>query len=362
MCGESATQLSANLLANNSVAEMESAETRHTGTEVFVTVRNMAGAILWGPQATPSTTRVASLRSDIAESLKPKRPSAALVLLHGGRPLSDEETLAAANLPNSADLSCVLRRGHSAPEGTVVTGTSEACAYSAFEDLDMPSDLMEAVHQLGLEVPTAMQQCAIAPIYRGCDVLGIAPPCTGKTSSFLIGLLSRLDRSQSVCRVLILTATREKANQIHRTIQTLGGGGVTCHALVGGTTNRTSIQKLKDGQHVVVGQCTRIESMISRGVLAVDKVESFVIDDADDLLSRGFEAAISEVAGTLPSTVQVCCFAEQLPTELDLGHLTARIRPPAAAASEDGTRTDIPVLVKVVVSNGSAPLLEQTQD
>lgn len=119
---------------------------------------------------------------------------------------------------------------------------------------------------------------------------------TGKTATFAIGILQRLDVEVRECQALVLAPTRELAQQIVKVAAALGDFmNVKIHACVGGTAVREDIRTLQDGVHVVVGTPGRVYDMLQRRALRFDSVQLFVLDEADEMLSRGFKEQIYNV-------------------------------------------------------------------
>merc|ERR550514_873808 len=92
----------------------------------------------------------------------------------------------------------------------------------SFDDLNIREDLLRGIYSYGFEVPSAIQQRAIAPIIDGRDTIGQAQAGTGKTGAFVIGALERVDYKKHGCQVLIMSPTRELATQTHRVVLALG--------------------------------------------------------------------------------------------------------------------------------------------
>jgi len=201
-----------------------------------------------------------------------------------------------------------------------VTGADEYPVVDSFDDLDLQEGLLRGIYSYGFEKPSAIQQRAIRPVIDGRDTIGQAQSGTGKTATFVIGALQRIDFSQKQCQALILAPTRELANQIHKVVLALGDYlKVRCHVCIGGTSVRDDIDKLRDGQHVVVGTPGRVYDMITKRNLRIDDLLTFVLDEADEMLSRGFKEQIYEIFKTLPPNVQVCLFsATMAPDVLDM--------------------------------------------
>merc|ERR1711912_115297 len=122
------------------------------------------------------------------------------------------------------------------------------------------------------------------------------------------------------CQALILAPTRELANQIQKVALALGDyNRGKCHCCIGGTSVRDDIDKLREGQHLVVGTPGRVFDMIGKRNLRVDDLITFVLDEADEMLSRGFKDQIYDIFKTLPPNIQVCLFsATMAPEILDL--------------------------------------------
>ena len=140
---------------------------------------------------------------------------------------------------------------------------------------------------------------------------------TGKTATFAIGILQRLDVELVACQALVLAPTRELAIQIVKVISALGDFmNVKVHACVGGTAVREDIRTLQEGVHVVVGTPGRVYDMIQRRALKMDAVMLFVLDEADEMLSRGFKEQIYNVFKFMPETVQCAIFSATMPLEV----------------------------------------------
>jgi translation initiation factor 4A len=187
----------------------------------------------------------------------------------------------------------------------------------SFDDLDLNEDLLRGIYSYGFEKPSAIQARAIRPLLVGRDTIGQAQSGTGKTGAFVTGCLQKIDLSQRVCQVLILAPTRELALQIMRVAQSLGDYmKVRCHACIGGTAVREDVEKLREGQHLVVGTPGRVYDMASKRSLKLDHLQIFVIDEADEMLKQGFKEQIYDVFKLLPSTVQVALFSATMPEEI----------------------------------------------
>lgn len=167
------------------------------------------------------------------------------------------------------------------------------------------------------ERPSAIQARAIVPVVRGHDVIAQAQSGTGKTATFSISILQKLDTSIKGTQALILAPTRELAQQIQKVVIALGDYmNIECHACVGGTDVRQDMATLQSGVQVVVGTPGRVFDMINRGALRTDNIKMFCLDEADEMLSRGFKDQIYEVFQLLPQDIQVVLLSATMPAEV----------------------------------------------
>ncbi|GLE03733.1 hypothetical protein PINS_up012635 [Pythium insidiosum] len=206
-------------------------------------------------------------------------------------------------------------------DGDIETNWDEVI--ESFDGMDLREDLLRGIYAYGFEKPSAIQQRAVKPILLGHDVIAQAQSGTGKTATFTVSILQKIDVSLKETQALILAPTRELAQQIVKVIVAIGDYmSVQVHACVGGTAVRDDIRTLQQGVHVVVGTPGRVGDMINRRALRTDEVKLFVLDEADEMLSRGFKDQIYEVFRFLPEKVQVALFSATMP--LDVLEVTRR--------------------------------------
>jgi translation initiation factor 4A len=198
-----------------------------------------------------------------------------------------------------------------------VTGADEYPVVDSFDDLDLHEGLLRGIYSYGYERPSAIQQRAIRPVLEGRDTIGQAQSGTGKTATFVIGSLQRVNCERNACQALMLAPTRELAQQIYKVVLALGDYlSVKCHFCIGGTSVSDDIARLREGQHVVVGTPGRVFDMISKRRLKIDDLLTFVLDEADEMLSCGFKDQIYDIFKMLPPNVQVCLFSATMPPEI----------------------------------------------
>jgi len=190
----------------------------------------------------------------------------------------------------------------------------------SFDELPLHENLLRGIYSYGFEKPSAIQQRGIKPLLVGRDTIGQAQSGTGKTATFVIGSLQKIDYSSRATQCLILAPTRELASQILKVALALGDYlKVRCHACSGGTAIRDDFEKLKEGQQLIVGTPGRVFDMIQKRHLKIDDIVLFVLDEADEMLSRGFKEQIYDIFKFLPPNVQVALFsATMAPDILDL--------------------------------------------
>ncbi|KAG6337238.1 hypothetical protein ID866_1868 [Astraeus odoratus] len=167
------------------------------------------------------------------------------------------------------------------------------------------------------EKPSAIQQRAILPITQGRDVIAQAQSGTGKTATFSISILQSIDVSLRETQALVLSPTRELATQIQSVVLAIGDYmNVQCHACIGGTSIGEDIRKLEYGQHVVSGTPGRVFDMIRRRALRTRNIKMLVLDEADELLNKGFKDQIYDVYRYLPPATQVVLLSATLPYDV----------------------------------------------
>jgi translation initiation factor 4A len=186
-----------------------------------------------------------------------------------------------------------------------------------FDNMNLSPELLRGIYAYGFERPSTIQQRAILPVIKGHDVIAQAQSGTGKTATFSISALQKLDLANPQCQALILAPTRELAQQIQKVVIALGDFmKVQCHACIGGTNVREDMKLLEAGAQVVVGTPGRVFDMINRGALKTDSMKMFILDEADEMLSRGFKDQIYDVFQRLPPSTQVVLLSATMPSEV----------------------------------------------
>ena len=187
-----------------------------------------------------------------------------------------------------------------------------------FDELKLSENLQRGIYGYGFEKPSPIQAKGILPILAGKDCIEQAQSGTGKTATYVIGILEKIKYDQPYCQALILAPTRELAQQITDVVKDIGEYlKVRVHACVGGTNLKNDIQVIKSsGAQVVVATPGRITDLLKKDIMSLKFLQVFVLDEADEMLSRGFKTQIQEIFKFIPSDSQVCLFSATMPKEI----------------------------------------------
>uniref|UniRef100_A0A4W5M8I9 RNA helicase n=1 Tax=Hucho hucho TaxID=62062 RepID=A0A4W5M8I9_9TELE len=174
-----------------------------------------------------------------------------------------------------------------------------------FDTMGLREDLLRGIYAYGFEKPSAIQQRAIKQIIKGRDVIAQSQSGTGKTATFCVSVLQCLDIQCTPVENwdAVLLALGDYMN-------------VQCHSCIGGTNVGEDIRKLDYGQHVVAGTPGRVFDMIRRRSLRTRAIKMLVLDEADEMLNKGFKEQIYDVYRYLPPATQVCLISATLPHEI----------------------------------------------
>jgi ATP-dependent RNA helicase RhlE len=192
----------------------------------------------------------------------------------------------------------------------------------SFDDLPLLPELHRAIREVGYEQPTPIQCQAIPPLLDGRDLIGIAQTGTGKTAAFALPILDALVRNRQFpgprgARVLILTPTRELAAQIEDSFETYGRHVKVSRALIfGGVGQSPQVSAMSKGVDVLVATPGRLLDLMGQGHVRLDRLEVFVLDEADRMLDMGFIHDVRRVISTLPKDRQTLLFSATMPPEV----------------------------------------------
>ena len=213
--------------------------------------------------------------------------------------------------------------GFASTDSASADSAANAAPYPEFkkwEDVDEISpDLLRGIYAYGFENPSHIQQKSILSIINKRDVIAQAQSGTGKTGAFTVAALQSIDVTLAKTQALILAPTRELAKQIHDVITGIGAmmSGLTTRLLVGGTSTSDDAADLrKCVPHIIVGCPGRVFDMIRRNHIQGSNVSMLVLDEADEMLSAGFNDQIYNIFQFMPSDIQVVLFSATMPPEL----------------------------------------------
>ena len=187
-----------------------------------------------------------------------------------------------------------------------------------FASLGLPGPLLAALAEVGYESPSPIQAQAIPLLLAARDLIGQAQTGTGKTAAFALPLLARIDASQNHPQLLVLAPTRELALQVAEAMQTYARFLPGFHVLpiYGGQGMGMQLNQLRRGVQVVVGTPGRIMDHMRRGTLDISRLQSLVLDEADEMLRMGFIDDVEWILEYTPAQRQIALFSATMPDEI----------------------------------------------
>jgi len=193
---------------------------------------------------------------------------------------------------------------------------TELPKYESFEDLELKDNLLRGIFAYGFEKPSIIQQTAIKPFLDGKDLIAQSQSGTGKTATFAISVLQSLKKEQRT-QALVISHTRELSNQIHTVFSNLSRYmDIKVCLLSGGTSIRNNIDELSLNPQVIVGTPGRVLDMMSKNYIAYKDINYLIVDEADEMLSRGFVTQVQDIFRFLRSNqLQVGLYSATMPKE-----------------------------------------------
>jgi len=194
---------------------------------------------------------------------------------------------------------------------------------NTFDELGLTAPLLKAVSAEGYEIPTPIQLASIPHLLHGGDLLGSAQTGTGKTASFAIPVLQQLairnirSKSKQVS-ALVLTPTRELALQVADSFKRYGKfTNLKTSAVFGGVGYGPQIKTLRSGVDILVATPGRLLDLLDSGHVRLDKVEHFILDEADRMFDMGFRKDLEKIQQELPEKRQTLLFSATMPKEIE---------------------------------------------
>ena len=187
-----------------------------------------------------------------------------------------------------------------------------------FSKFELKPTLLKALYEVGYETPTPIQDQTIPLLLEKKDVLGQAQTGTGKTAAFALPLLSNLNLRQKDPQILVLAPTRELAIQVAEAFKKYASQIKSFHVLpiYGGQEYRGQIRGLQRGVHVVVGTPGRVMDHMRRGTLKLEKLNTLVLDEADEMLRMGFIDDVEWILEKTPPNRQIALFSATMPQQI----------------------------------------------
>jgi translation initiation factor 4A len=192
--------------------------------------------------------------------------------------------------------------------------------FNDWNELDIPEDLLRGIYNYGFENPSSIQQKSIISIMKGKDVIAQSQSGTGKTGSFTIGALSRVNLNINNTQIIIISPTREISNQIYEVITKISCmmNNIKIYNLVGGNSVQDDIQYLKfNNPHIITGCIGRINDMIQRKLIHLDNLTTFIIDEVDEIFSNDFKYQIMDIFNQIKkykkNNIQYVFFSATMP-------------------------------------------------
>jgi len=187
----------------------------------------------------------------------------------------------------------------------------------SFDPLGIKENLLRGVYSYGFEKPSIIQHKSIPVLMSGKDVIAQAQSGTGKTGAFSIGSLNNVDEGLKETQIIIISPTRELADQTYKVITELSSyTKISSCKVVGGTRVQDCISDLRKNPQVIIGTPGRIIDMLLKKHIFTQHIKTFIIDEADEMLSQGFQEMVHNIFNYIPKTSQVGLFSATFPEEL----------------------------------------------
>ncbi len=185
-----------------------------------------------------------------------------------------------------------------------------------FKELELNKEILKSIESNGYDTPTEIQEKIIPLIIEGNDVLGQSQTGTGKTLAFASPILTKIKENRKI-QSIILSPTRELAIQIAEEIKEISkyqNINVTC--VYGNSSIRDQIESIRKGVEIVVGTPGRVKDLINRKVLKLENISFFVLDEADEMLSMGFQEELEYIFKSTKDNKQVLLFSATMPKNI----------------------------------------------
>ncbi len=189
----------------------------------------------------------------------------------------------------------------------------------SFKDLGLLPVFTDKCEQMGYTEPTPIQKQAIPVLLQGGDILACAETGTGKTAAFLLPILQGLieNKNKPGTKVLILSPTRELANQTEAFCREFAPKGVSCTAIIGGAAYKRQMDALRRGANIIIATPGRLIDFMDQGLIDFKGLTTLVLDEADRMLDMGFLPSIKRIAKVIPAKRQTLFFSATMSNEIE---------------------------------------------
>jgi ATP-dependent RNA helicase RhlE len=189
----------------------------------------------------------------------------------------------------------------------------------SFNQFNLDSRLMAGINHAGYDTPTPIQSAAIPVVMEGSDLIGTAQTGTGKTAAFVLPILHKLlNGPRRVARALIVTPTRELAEQINDVIRELAvGTQIRSATIYGGVGPAPQVKALRDGVEILVACPGRLLDLIAQNYARLGGIEFLVLDEADRMFDMGFLPDVKKIIKAVPAKRQTLLFSATFPKEIE---------------------------------------------
>ena len=218
-----------------------------------------------------------------------------------------------------------------------------------FEDMDLSPEILKAVRAMGFDEPSTVQKLTIPLMMNGADINAQAPTGTGKTCAFGIPMLEYVQLKDERVQEIVLAPTRELAVQIGEELTRLAKyiPGVRLTVIYGGQPFARQINALKKKPQIVIATPGRLLDHMNRGNIRLDAVHTMVLDEADEMLSRGFVKEVTRIIEATPNDRQLVLFSAT--TNQDVLTIAWKYQQDPVEITVEATKKDRPQITQYVI-------------
>lgn len=189
--------------------------------------------------------------------------------------------------------------------------------YETFDSMNLDDNILRGIYSYGFEYPSEVQKKGIVAVINGQDTIVQAQSGTGKTATFSISLLSKITKEEKIQGVII-SPTRELATQSFKVIQSIGHYTDFCICLcIGGESVLSNVETIKNkNPQIIVATPGRILDLIEKRGLSTADIKTLIVDEADEMLSRGFKDQMYQILQKMPESLNISLFSATIPNEM----------------------------------------------